>query len=303
MICKYCGKPVSGGTCTSCNKTVSLSYVSHELSDILEPAMDSAPPAAPPSIGRDQLHAAYEEGFASGKKHGYSIGWDAAQKDALRKYMRKQRFLMIIAASAMLFIAVICSLTFNSIGYSRGNQQGKTEGKQEQKAVDEAVISEKLKSERLAGRYEGYRIGYGIGFRIGKAAGYPASSPTPVSTQPSEPPFTPSPIVLKMNSTEQVRQLQQRLIQLGLLAQKQADGRYGPKTKNAIEKFQEQNNITPVDGSVVRQDLWDMIMRGNNLPTIPAPTPTPEADSEEPGPTAAAIPDDMPGSEPDDAPN
>ena len=103
MICKYCGKPVSGGICTSCKKAVSLSYTSHELSDMLAPS---------PSIGPKQLHAAYEDGFSAGENHGYSIGWDAAQKDALGKNMRRQRLLMIIAASAVILLAVICSFAF-----------------------------------------------------------------------------------------------------------------------------------------------------------------------------------------------
>lgn len=282
MICKYCGKPVTGGICTSCRKAVLLSYTSHELSDMLGP---NVVPSPPPPIGQEQLHAAYEEGFSSGKKHGYSIGWDAAQKDAFEKSMHKQRLLMIIAASAMVFLAVICSFAFNSIGFSRGYQKGKIEGKQEQKTDDETIISETLNSERQDGYDEGYRAGY----EEGKSAGYQLGfdegilmTPSPSST----PSPTPSPIVLKMKSKgSEVRKLQQRLIELGYLDQNEDDGDYGPKTKKAIEEFQKKNGVTPVDGSTVRQDVWDLIMSENAIPMIPISTPTAEVYSENPNST------------------
>ena len=79
-----------------------------------------------------------------------------------------------------------------------------------------------------------------------------------------------------------MRQLQQRLIELGFLEQNEDDGDYGPKTKKAIENFQKKNGIIPVDGSIVRQDLWDLIMSENAIPMIPTPLPTPVADSEQP---------------------
>ena len=278
MICKYCGKPVSSGICTSCKKAVSLSYTSHELSDMLGLNV-SEPLPPPPSIGQEQLQAAYEEGYSSGKKHGYSIGWEAAQKDARKKSMRKQRLLMIIAASAMVLLAVICSFAFNSIGFSRGYQQGKVVGKQEQKTDDETIIREKLKSERQDGYDEDYRIGYEEGILV-----TPSPTPSPSHSPTPSPTLSPTsaPIVLMLKSKGSVvRQLQQRLIELGFLAQNGVDGDYDPNTKKAIEEFQKKNGVTPVDGSsIVRQGLWNLIMSEDAIPMIPIPTPTVEVDSE-----------------------
>ena len=261
MICKYCGKPLSGGICMSCKKSVPLSYKSHELSDVLGLGAFSPSLTPPPSIDEKQLHAAYEDGFTSGKKQGYSIGWDAAQKDAFERNMRKQRLLVIIVASAMVLLATICSFTFNSIGFSRGYQQGKVDGKQEQKAEDDVAISEKLNSEYKKGKAAGYKLGYAEGILV-------TPSPTPSST----PSPTPAPIMVKKGdkNSPDVKQLQQRLIELGFLPQGQGedDGDYGPKTEEAIKKFQKKNGITPVDGSTVRQDLWDLIM------SEPAENPT-----------------------------
>lgn len=285
MICKYCGKPMSGEICTSCKKIVSLSYTSHELSDILGPDMV---PSLPSTLDREQLHDAYEKGFSSGKKDGYSIGWNAAQKNAFEKNKRKQHLLMTIAASAMVCLAIICSFAFNSIGFSRGYQQGSIEGKQEQKGDDEAIICEKLTSERQAGYDEGYRIGYeegkAAGYRIGYEEGIlvtPSLLPIP-SPAPSSAPAT---IVLKMQSKGEVRQLQQRLIELGFLDQNEDDGDYGPKTKKAIEQFQKKNGVTPVDGSIVHQNLWELIMSENAISMMPVPTSTDEVYSEKPNST------------------
>ena len=288
MICKYCGKPVSGGICSSCKKAVSLSYTSHELSDMLGLGVVSPSPA----VEQEKLRVAYEKGFSSGNKHGYSLGWDAAQKDASETNKRKQRLLTFIAASAMVLLAVICSLTFNSIGFSRGYQQGKVSGKQEQKSDDDAVISEKLIDERQDGYDEGYRIGY----EEGKAAGYQLGSdedileefsaslaytPTPWPTLTPSPTFVP--IVLRMKSRgSEVRQFQRRLIELGYLDQNDDDGDYGPKTKKAFEEFQKKNDITPVDGSIVQQDIWNLIMSENAIPMIPISTPTVEVKTEKP---------------------
>ena len=299
MICKYCGKPVSGGICTSCKKTVSLSYTSHELSDVLGLNAVPSSVSTSQSIGEEQLHAAYEEGYSSGKNQGYSVGWDAAQKDAFKKNKRKQRWLLIIAASTMVLIAVICSFAFNSIGFSRGYQQGKFEGVQEQKNADELIISEKLKQaqknddeaiirEKLKSELEDeYKNGYRTGYIKGKAEGYQrgldeknhaTSSPAPSPTS--------SPAVLKYNANNsKVKELQRRLIKLGFLAQNEDDAKYGPKTQTAIEEFQKKNGVFPVDGSAVSQDLWDLIMSEDAVPMASPSTPTSETFSERPTPT------------------
>ena len=180
MICKYCGKPLSGRICTSCKKAVILSYKSHELSDMLGLDETAFSLSLPPD--EEQLRAIYEEGFSSGKKRGYSIGWNAAQKDASKNYKRKQHNLMIIVASAMVLLAVICSFTFNGIGssrrydvgYQKGIEEGKKKGRIEQEFIDLNII---IDDNPISGTLQReYNKGYNDGYEEGKAAGYQQES-------------------------------------------------------------------------------------------------------------------------------
>ena len=66
-------------------------------------------------------------------------------------------------------------------------------------------------------------------------------TPTPVPTATPEP--TPTPVLLHVNCHgDEVVQLQARLIELGYLKGK-ADGFFGPKTEDAVKRFQEMNGL------------------------------------------------------------
>jgi hypothetical protein len=65
------------------------------------------------------------------------------------------------------------------------------------------------------------------------------STPTPVSA----PTATPVTVLGRGVKSDEVRALQERLIELGYLKEGQADGVYGRGTEKAVEAFQEKNDL------------------------------------------------------------
>lgn len=85
-------------------------------------------------------------------------------------------------------------------------------------------------------------------------------------------PAAPRRTILKKGMTgEDVRELQEKLCKLGYKVE--ADGDYGTKTFCAVAKFQEANNVTPVDGEAgpVTMTVIDSLL--DELPTVQAPAP------------------------------
>lgn len=94
----------------------------------------------------------------------------------------------------------------------------------------------------------------------------PTPPPTPVvmaSAPPTETPvpnfeMTPAPTdipTLKLNSAgDQVRRMQDRLVQLGYLRDGANDGQFGKGTQNAVRSFQEVNGLS-VDGAAGAKTL------------------------------------------------
>jgi hypothetical protein len=80
------------------------------------------------------------------------------------------------------------------------------------------------------------------------------TTPQPPASQPSTPstsgPQEPSTAIIRQgDSGEKVKQLQTRLIALGLLGQGANDGDFGPRTLAAVRKFQSEHGLL-VDGAV-----------------------------------------------------
>ena len=75
---------------------------------------------------------------------------------------------------------------------------------------------------------------------VGAAMPTPAPTPTPIPAAPTGSPLPPPPErMLRLNERgEGVRFIQTRLVALGLLAQKDVDGVFGPHTLAAVKKFQ-----------------------------------------------------------------
>lgn len=85
-------------------------------------------------------------------------------------------------------------------------------------------------------------------------------------------PAAPRRAVLKKGMTgEDVRELQEKLCKLGYKVE--ADGEYGTKTFCAVAKFQEANNVTPVDGEAgpVTMAVIDSLL--DELPAVQDPAP------------------------------
>ncbi len=94
----------------------------------------------------------------------------------------------------------------------------------------------------------------------------PTNAPTDVPTQvptdtpapTARPTATPKPTEIitlrKGDSNENVRAMQQRLIELTYLEQGSADGKFGSATKAAVQEFQRNNGLAP-DGAAGRETL------------------------------------------------
>jgi Putative peptidoglycan binding domain/L,D-transpeptidase catalytic domain len=106
---------------------------------------------------------------------------------------------------------------------------------------------------------------------------------TPTATQPATPTVTPTsatPLMAIGSAGDQVRELQARLKQLGVLTE-DPDAAYGRITSAAVAAFQEQNGL-PATGDV-DQATWDALLSSTTAPTPEqlrppepsAPPPTP----------------------------
>lgn len=280
MVCRYCGKPIAGTVCASCNKQNVLSYTSYELDDILGKSVHSQPlvqgqPVPNRQPDQSQLQYAFEKGVEEGKKHGYAFGYDTAKKNITERNNRQRRLLIISIASGAVILAVVCSLVFGKVNYTNGYSKGMIAGKQEQQAVDDALISESKQSVYQTGHDqgydEGYQKGYDAGFEAGKLVTPTPSpepaKPTPTPTPTITPAAAPTPFALGMKSKgEEVRQLQKRLIELGYLASNEADGDFGTKTKKAVEIFQRKNGLKTT--GIVDQSMWNLIMSPDANPFV-----------------------------------
>lgn len=109
---------------------------------------------------------------------------------------------------------------------------------------------------------EGYQS---IGAAIEAAKPTATPEPTPEPTNTPEPTARPSPTprpteikaLRRGDKSEEVRAMQQRLIELGYLKQGDADGGYGKGTKAAVQEFQKNNGLAP-DGVAGRETISKM---------------------------------------------
>lgn len=258
MICKYCGSQLSGNLCSSCKKAASLSYTSHELADLLGIGI-----ANNHGLNEEQLQSAYNSGFDAGQKRGFAKGFDSAQEASAKAVKRRQRFVIIIAASGAVVLALLSSIVTGAITHNSGYKNGMIIGKQEQKIVDESLISGSYQQGCEDGYAKGFQEGYEHGLLVTPTP-MPTSDPTPTL----KPTPTPKPFVLKMRSKgDEVYQLQQRLISLGYLAENEADSVFGSKTEKAVKQFQSNNGTKPT--GIVDQDLWDLVMSDDAIAATP----------------------------------
>lgn len=95
-----------------------------------------------------------------------------------------------------------------------------------------------------------------------EAQATPTYAPTPEPTPSPEPTPRPSPTprpteikaLRRGDKSEEVRAMQQRLIELNYLKQGAADGSYGKGTMAAVQEFQKNNGLAP-DGVAGRETI------------------------------------------------
>lgn len=118
----------------------------------------------------------------------------------------------------------------------------------------------------------------------------PAQTPQPEPTDVPEPTITPNTGYRNVKSGDrgdQVKKLQQRLIELGYLEEGSADGAFGNQTRRAVIAFQEANGLTAdgIAGDATQTHLYENpnVKENPNRPTptpevtfTPEPTATPE---------------------------
>lgn len=129
------------------------------------------------------------------------------------------------------------------------------------------------------------------------ATDVPTATPT-VSPIP-EPTITPNMgyrTVQWQDRGSGVLKVQKKLIELGYLAEGEADGAYGSKTTAAVRRFQKANGLS-VDG-IAGQATQTRLFEDPNVvpyspPTVP-PTATPTPAPETPAPSAAPTAEDLP---------
>ncbi|HWQ58475.1 MAG TPA: peptidoglycan-binding protein [Clostridia bacterium] len=90
-------------------------------------------------------------------------------------------------------------------------------------------------------------------------------SPTPTPRPPSTPEPTPTPVSFgKGMTSERVRAIQERLMELGYMDYDEPTDYFGSMTKQAVELFQRRHSLT-IDGEV-DQETYDRLMREDALP-------------------------------------
>lgn len=118
---------------------------------------------------------------------------------------------------------------------------------------------------------------------------------TPTASPVPEPTITPNmgyKTVQWQDRGSGVLKVQKKLIELGYLAEGEADGAYGSKTTAAVRRFQKANGLS-VDG-IAGQATQTRLFEDPNVvpyspPTVP-PTATPTPAPETPAPTAEDLP-------------
>ena len=119
--------------------------------------------------------------------------------------------------------------------------------------------------------------------QIATPAPYVTATPDPESLRTLAPTAAPTQaryVVLMLNDEgTNVRRLQARLVELGYLDPGSADGKYGPKTKRAVEQFQRKNSlrVDGIAGRETQQVLFDSpaVIYYNSATPTPVPTSTP----------------------------
>lgn len=98
-------------------------------------------------------------------------------------------------------------------------------------------------------------------------------------------------ILMRGTEGDDVRLVQQRLYDLGYLAD-DVDGKFGLQTQKAVRAFQRAHKLEKIDGKVGKKTIAALF--GDNVIALPTPTPSPT-----PSPTPTPVPTATPTAKPD----
>ena len=119
--------------------------------------------------------------------------------------------------------------------------------------------------------------------QVSTPAPYVTATPDPqslITPAPTAAPTQARYITLILNDEgSNVRRLQRRLVELGYLESGAVDGKYGPKTKRAVEQFQKKNGLRAdgIAGTQTQQMMFESpnVIYYNSATATPVPTATP----------------------------
>lgn len=119
--------------------------------------------------------------------------------------------------------------------------------------------------------------------QVATPAPYVTATPDPqslITPAPTAAPTQARYITLILNDEgSNVRRLQRRLVELGYLESGAVDGKYGPKTKRAVEQFQKKNGLRAdgIAGTQTQQMMFESpnVIYYNSATATPVPTATP----------------------------
>ncbi len=119
--------------------------------------------------------------------------------------------------------------------------------------------------------------------QVATPAPYVTVTPDPqslITPAPTAAPTQARYITLILNDEgSNVRRLQRRLVELGYLDSGSVDGKYGPKTKKAVEQFQKKNGLRAdgIAGAQTQQLMFESpyVIYYNSATPTPVPTATP----------------------------
>ena len=260
MFCKYCGKSFEGTRCPACGKETILISCSNELERILAQKASSG-------VGVDEntYKQGYDVGYRKGLSEGYQNGINESKKADVptNELPRKEKTVnikMIAVLCGVVFAigAVLSGFIANGIGYQAGYTKGTSEG-ETQVAALKAEFDSKYEDAKNEGIKEGEnKAKEDYELELARLRETPTHSPTPIL--PSiETPVPANQILFSKKTTESIKTIQKRLLELGYLKGKEkkvCDGIYGDGTESAVRQFQEEMHISPASGEVDLQTYY-----------------------------------------------
>lgn len=244
MFCKYCGGSINGTTCSKCGKASVLFAHSTELENLLE--KNTAP-------NQKTFDEGFSKGYQKGLAEGYQNGINEPKEPPIVEYGPKpvnRKLIAVLCGIVFAIGALLSGFIANRIGYRTGYTKGTSEG-EKQVAAMRAEFDSKYEDAKNEGIKEGEnnaKKDYELELARLKETTTP--SPAPIFPSTEETPAPDNQIIFSKKTTESIKKIQKRLLELGYHLKGKDDGIYGSGTENAVRQFQEEMHISPVSGEV-----------------------------------------------------